>query len=417
MVTRRDFLKGGVATFTLGFVAPSLLTEMAEAAAPADKNLVVIYLGGGNDGLSTLIPYNDPFYYSRRPTISLVKDTVLQLGTDSGGAAIGLHPRLTGIHNVYKAGNAALFQRVGYPGSSRSHFTGTDIWSTAEMSGNAPFGWLGKYLETLPTPQDPLFAWNTSGATPRLLVSPTQQVPAIPTIGGYGYAGTSEAEGRIERQFQQAISSHVPVNRPHVAFVNDVTKSALQSVDRVQSVSTYAPSVAYPNTGFGSALRMVAGAITKQVGTKIFYVVTGGYDTHAAENPRNGAYFNLMATLNDGIDAFYKDMVNQGKINDVLIAQFSEFGRRIDENSSGGTDHGAGSVMMILGGSVKGGLYGTAPDLKPDPANPTLESNGGDVRYGVDFRGVYARIADDWLKTDSVQLLGGNFRDDRMAFL
>jgi uncharacterized protein (DUF1501 family) len=165
--------------------------------------------------------------------------------------------------------------------------------------------------------------------------------------------------------------------------------------------------VTYPANGFGQALRAVAGALATQIGTRIFWVQMGGYDTHAAQS---GSYGTLMTTLNDGLFAFYQDMSNQGLLNDTLVLQFSEFGRRIVENGSGGTDHGAASVMMAIGGQVRGGIYGTAPSLSPDPANPTLENGGNDVRYETDFRSVYARVIDSWLGANSRAILGAEFR-------
>ena len=159
--------------------------------------------------------------------------------------------------------------------------------------------------------------------------------------------------------------------------------------------------------------------MVKGIGTKVFWVQTGGYDTHAGQNPNqaNGAYTTLMATLNDGLLAFYNDLLNQGLLGDTLVLQFSEFGRRITENGSKGTDHGAASVMMAMGGGVRGGIYGTAPNLRSAADNPTLENNGGDVRYETDFRSVYARVIDDWLGGDSPTILGGDFRSGAPAFL
>jgi uncharacterized protein (DUF1501 family) len=168
--------------------------------------------------------------------------------------------------------------------------------------------------------------------------------------------------------------------------------------------------VLYPNNGFGQALRSVAGAIVRGIGTKVFWVTTGGYDTHATQNTTNGAYANLMTTLDGGLAAFYADLRNQGLLGETLILQFSEFGRRISENGSQGTDHGAGGLMMAIGGGVRGGLYGTAADLAPGAGNPTLENNSGDVRFETDFRSVYARVLDTWLGADSVPILGGDFR-------
>ena len=184
----------------------------------------------------------------------------------------------------------------------------------------------------------------------------------------------------------------MPVNRPHLAFVNSTAQAAFATLDRVASVANYAPSVAYPNNGFGQALRAVAGVLSNGIGTRVFWVQTGGYDTHAAQNTLNGTYATLMSTLNDGLLAFHNDLTNQGLLSQTLVLQFSEFGRRIQENGSQGTDHGAASVMMAMGGQVRGGIYGTAANLDPsDAANLTLENGGNDIRYETDFRAVLTR--------------------------
>jgi uncharacterized protein (DUF1501 family) len=169
--------------------------------------------------------------------------------------------------------------------------------------------------------------------------------------------------------------------------------------------------VAYPNNGFAVALRTVAGSIVRGTGTRVYWVQTGGYDTHASQGIQGGgAYAALMGTFSDGLAAFYNDLQNQGLLSDTLVLQFSEFGRRISENGSAGTDHGAAAIMMAMGGAVRGGIYGTAPSLDPDFSNPTLENGGGDVRYETDFRAVYARVLDNWLGASSPAILGGDFR-------
>src|SRR5437773_2360122 len=170
-VTRREFIRGGVAAFTVSFAAPAFLVDIARAQGAVSRNLVVIYLAGGNDGLSTLVPYTDPFYYSRRPTLGIPAGQVLQIGSDAAGNALGLHPRLSGLREIFNQGRLALIQRAGYESSSRSHFTGTDIWEAASPSNPQGPGWLGRYLATLPGPLDPLTAWNTTGDTPLALQS------------------------------------------------------------------------------------------------------------------------------------------------------------------------------------------------------------------------------------------------------
>jgi uncharacterized protein (DUF1501 family) len=202
----------------------------------------------------------------------------------------------------------------------------------------------------------------------------------------------------------------VPVDRPHLAFVNSTTQAALGTLDRVASVATYRPAVTYANNGFSQALQAVAGAMNKQIGTKVFWVQTGGFDTHASQSTNTGAYVNLMATLGDGLKAFYDDLSAQGLLNNTTILVYSEFGRRISENGSAGTDHGAGANMMLFGGLVRGGIYGSAPNLNMDPANPTLENSNADVKWETDFRSVYAKVLDGWLGVNSVNILGADYR-------
>ena len=410
--SRRQFVKGGVTAFTFGFAAPQWLCDIAFAQGVPSRNLVVVYLSGGNDSLSTVVPYRDPSYTSRRPTLAVPAGNVLQIGSDSSRVELGLHPRLTGLKSIFDAGRLAIVQRTGYANQSRSHFTGYDIWGTASQQNTSGTGWLGRYLDTIANP-DPLVAWNTQRETPRPLMANTVGVPAITSPATYAFSSpNSGAEAGYERTAQTQISSHIPVDQPHLAFVNSTTQAALGTLDRVATVATYQPAVTYPNNGFAQALRAVAGAMNKQIGTKVFWVQTGGYDTHASQgvNQTNGAYGNLMGTLDAGLKAFHDDLSGQGVLNNTLILVYSEFGRRISENGSAGTDHGSGGNMMVLGGLVRGGLYGTAPSLSQDPANPTLENNAADVKYETDFRAVYAKILDSWLGSNSVAILGADYR-------
>jgi len=419
MISRRRFVKNGVAAFTISCAAPAFLSDLAKAQGAASRNLVVLDLAGGNDGLSTLIPYTDPFYYSRRPTLAIPAGTVLQIGSDSSGKALGLHPRLTGLRSVFNSGRLAVIQRVGYQNSSRSHFSGTDIWSTANPANTQGSGWVGRYLSTL-GPLDPLAAWTTTGDTPQALQASGVSVAAISNINSYAFSSPNTgAEAALERVTAATIASHVPVNQTQLAFVASTVQGAMATLDRVATVGTYKPSVVYPNNGLGQALQMVAGSMSKGIGTRVFFVQTGGFDTHASQdtNTANGTYYKNMATLDDGLSAFYNDLKNSGLINDTLMLSFSEFGRRITENGSKGTDHGAASVMFAMGGLVKGGLYGTAASLNPDPANPTLENSGGDVTFENDFRSAYAQVIDNWLGGNSAGVLGGSFKTASLGFV
>jgi uncharacterized protein (DUF1501 family) len=419
VITRRDFIRDGVAAFTVSFAAPAFLSDLALAQGVRSRNLVVVYLNGGNDALSTVVPYQDPFYYSRRPAIAIPAGEVLQIGSDRTGKTLGFHPRMTGLRDIFNEGRLAVVQRTGYSNSSRSHFQGLDIWGTADPNAPAGVGWLGRYLDTLPAPVDTLAGWSATRETPRALSSRLVAVPAIPDARIYSLSSPNTgAEALNERTAATSIASHVAVDRPQLSFVNGSIRGALDTLDRVAAVNTYAPSVTYPGNGFAQALRTVAGSMVTGIGTKVYWVQTGGFDTHAGQGAAGGgAYANLMATFSDGLFAFYTDLRNQGLLNDTLVLQFSEFGRRISENGSGGTDHGAAGVMMAMGGAVRGGIYGTAASLDPDPANPSLENTGRDVRYETDFRSVYARILDGWLGSNSVALLGGDFRQGAPAII
>jgi len=419
-ISRREFVRGGVAAFTVGFAAPAFLAEIAQAQGRSRRNLVVLYLSGGNDSLSTVIPYTDSNYYARRPTIAIPAANVLQIGSDRGGTPLGLNPRLQGLRSIFNSGRLAIIQRTGYANSSRSHFQGTDIWSSGDPSSPQGTGWLGRYLDLLPAPVDPLTAWSTVRETPRTLLSRTVGVPSIPSVPAYAFASPNGgSDAGVAKASATRIASHLPVDVPHLAFVNSTAQAAFATLDRVAQVNTYVPTVVYPNNGLAQALRAVAGAMNKGVGTRVFWVQTGGYDTHAGQAPNqaNGTYSTLMSTLNDSLFAFYTDLQNQGLLSDTLLLQFSEFGRRITENASGGTDHGAASAMLVMGGSVRGGIYGTAPNLRATGDNPTLENNGGDVRYETDFRSVYARVVEDWLGASSTTVLGGDFRAGAPDFL
>ena len=418
-VTRREFIRDGVAAFTLSFAAPAFLVDIARAQGAVSRNLVVIYLAGGNDALSTIVPYNDPFYYSRRPAIAVPAAQVLQIGTDGSGKALGLHPRLTGLQTIFNQGKLAIIQRAGYQNSSRSHFQGTDIWGTADPANSAGTGWLGRYLDSLPSPIDPLAAWNTSGATYRALTGNSISVPSITDPRNYSFASpNSGAEAINERNAAIRLASLAGPERPNLAFVNTSAMEAFATLDRVGSVVSYQSTVTYPNNGFAQALRTVAGSISKGIGTRVYWVQTGGFDTHSGQgNAGGGGYANLMSTVGDGLLAFYNDLQNQGLLNSTMMIQFSEFGRRISENGSQGTDHGAGGLMMVIGGGVRGGIYGSAADLNPRPDNPTLENAGGDVTYETDFRSVYAKVLDGWLGTNSAAILGGDFRANGPAFI
>ncbi len=282
-ISRRLFIRDGVTTVALGLTAPAFLSAIAQAQGLSSRRLVVVYLGGGNDALNTLVPYQDQQYYSRRPTIAIPAGQVLQVGTDAAGRALGLHPRLGGLSNIFNEGRLAIVQRTGYQNSSRSHFEATDIFGTANPQSSTGSGWLGRYLDTLPRPIDSLAAWNTTSDTPRSLVSGMTGVPAISNASTYTFASPNRGSAAAqERAAAEAMANNAAPGRPHLAFVNSTSRSAIETIDRAAKALSYQPSVTYPNNGFALALRTVAGAIFNGIGSRVYYVQTGGYDTHAA---------------------------------------------------------------------------------------------------------------------------------------
>jgi uncharacterized protein (DUF1501 family) len=231
-VTRRDFIRGGVSAFTISFAAPAFLNDIARAQGARARNLVVVYLNGGNDALSTVVSYQDPFYYSRRPTIGIQPGQVLQIGTDSSGRGLGLHPRLAGLRGIFDAGRLAVIQRTGYPNSSRSHFQGLDIWGTASPDLSTAEGWLGRYLETVPL--DALSGWSATQELPRAMMSRDVSVPAIPSAATYAFnSPNAGVEALNERNAATRIASHLSDERPHLAFVNNSAQGAFATLDRV----------------------------------------------------------------------------------------------------------------------------------------------------------------------------------------
>ena len=411
-ITRRDFAKSTVAMLPLGFTACGTQSNSVQDKNNAqDKNLVVFYLAGGNDALSFLVPHADPEYYKRRPSQALASDQVHKLGKDNSGAQLGLHPSLAGLKKIYDDGNASIIQRVGYKNASRSHFLGADITATADEVNHKGNGWLGRFMDTLPGPVDPLFAWNTQFQLPRAFFSDSVQVSSISDPNAFVYYNHWNEMGFAQ---QLAALKQTSSNTQHLS---STALNALSSLDRVRAVLPYEPAVKYPNSKLGDSLKLVASAIANNVGTKIFWVQMSGFDTHSRQGTKNGRYNKLMLELDHALLAFYDDLKTQDALNKTLVMQYSEFGRRIDENGSAGTDHGAAGLMTLIGGEVNGGLYGAAASLKKDLGNPDLENNAFDVRPNIDFRAVYTEVLENWLGADAQSILGAQYKSQYLNSL
>jgi uncharacterized protein (DUF1501 family) len=397
---RRDFVRGGVAVFSLGFMGSDLMMRMAAAQGTANPSrdrdiLVMIEMNGGNDGLNTVIPFTDPAYYSNRPTLGIPKNSVLDIG------GVGLHPSMKQLKGLFDAGEVAVVQGVGYPNANQSHFRSMDIWQTAVPEQEVSLGWLGRYLDQLSdVEKTALYGIAFETDLPRELRGEHSQVPAIPDFASYRYQTdpNNPQDGATQINAFTQISSHVPVDLPYVGLVQSNIKDAYTTADRIQAAGAYKPTTTYPNSGLSNALKLVAESITKQFGTHLFHVVIGGFDTHANQAPQQG---KILGDLSNALAAFFTDLKNHGLADNVLAVTFSEFGRRVHENGSAGTDHGAASVLFAVGGKVKGGLYGTYPSL--------TALNDGNLKYNVDFRRVYAAVLENWLAADPAAVLNGTF--------
>lgn len=398
---RRDFMRGGVAVFSLGFAGSDLFTRMAAAQGtvnPArDRDiLVMIEMNGGNDGVNTLIPFTDPAYVANRPTLAIARDKVLEIGN-----SLALHPNMGAMKSLYEAGQVAIIQGAGYPHANQSHFRSMDIWQTAEPEKTISLGWLGRYLDQITEDDNnALYGVAFQGEMPRAYRGEHSQVPAVPNLQAYRFQTDPNFPQDRTRQIQAftRISSHVPIDRPYVGLVQRNIVDAYTTAERLQTAGTYKPTVSYPKTGLGNGLQLVAEVIVKRFGTHLFHVTIGGFDTHANQAAQHA---KILGDLSSSLGAFFKDLQNQSLADNVLALTFSEFGRRFKENGSNGTDHGEASVMFAVGGKVRGGLYGAYPSL--------TGLNDGNLRYNTDFRTVYSTILEKWLGANSAAVLNGTF--------
>lgn len=393
--SRRQFLREGLSGVTLlasGLSLPGFLSKTAGAAtlAPGDERiLVVVQLTGGNDGLNTVIPYADDLYHKSRPTLGIAADRVLKLDD-----AMGLHPDMTGLKKLFDKGLLNVIGGVGYPNPDRSHFRSMDIWHTACLNPEqCRNGWLGRASAGLNSGQHLPAALNLDDAPlPLALIAEGQAVPSIRGIDAFSLAQGAE-------EIEHAVAGTRPGASEDLLYVQRTAISACASARRLERVAhDGGPAPAYPSYGLADRLRQMARLIGAEFGARIYYTSLGGFDTHAKQALAHGP---LLRELADSVAAFYDDLEHRGLADRVLLMTFSEFGRRVKENGSQGTDHGSGAPMFVAGPGCRPGIAGTRPDL----AN--LED--GDVRYGLDFRQVYASVLDDWLGVDSRAVLGDRF--------
>lgn len=402
--TRRDFLKYGALFVSVGVTAPAFITRTAEVAAESTtkspRTLVVVQLSGGNDGLNTVIPYSDPLYASLRPKIGLPKEDVLPL-TDS----LAFHGEMTALKDRYDAGQVAVIEGVGYPNPNRSHFRSMEIWQSAVPERFEPTGWLGRYLDANCCGTDSSHistdAINLGNSLPLAFWTSHVLVPTIGSINTFQFQTDGEYPDDRQNQLAsiQQIMAASSTPREYDEFVRNVGAAALETSERIQAVArTYTPSAEYGNDPFSQQMKSIAQLMQADLGTRIYYVALGGFDTHSRQARTQAT---LLKYYSAGINSFLSDLEAQGKADDVLLLSFSEFGRRAGENGSEGTDHGTAAPLLAIGSKVKGGIHGNPPDL----ANLV----DGDLKFEIDFRSVYSTVLENWLGAKSADVLGGTF--------
>jgi uncharacterized protein (DUF1501 family) len=403
--TRREFLTTtgrGIGLLAFSRFAPSFLVQSTLAAAPAPEKdrsiLVLVQLAGGNDGLNTLIPFEDADYYRLRPTLGIAKDKVLRASD-----TLGLHPACAAMHGLLNEGKLAVVQNVGYPNPNRSHFRSTEIWETASRADEfADTGWIGRYLDNacagLPADSHDPVAVHITNGVPQSFLSAHDHSTFGLLPGGGNRRDNEETRKLLETMVAQPGEGGESDN---ATFLKHTLMDALVTEKKVQRVlGDYRPGtgVNYPGNPFAASLRNVAALIAAGLPTRVYFVSLSGFDTHSNQI---GQQANLLTQLSDGLAAFQKDLEAHQLDGQVLTMTFSEFGRRPSENQSRGTDHGTAAPLFVMGSRVKGGLHGTAPSLK-------LERNQ-DLMFSTDFRQVYATALDAWLDCPSESVLGGKF--------
>ena len=397
--TRRRFLTASAtasSVLTFGGTAPAVFRDAATASKNDGRILVVVEMAGGNDGLNSVVPHSDDQYYEARPKLGIPKSQVLKIDQQ-----LGFHPSLSGFADLLEAGHLAVVQGVGYSNPNRSHFESMDIWHSCQRKDqNRTDGWLGRYLQQAGAAElrDPAGLHLGDDKQPFALMSRAVRVPSIRSLDEFRLAGNDSA------QFRQAVKELADAGRGDsndlLTFVQTSTSSAITASERIEAAGMkYKSSQEYPQNALAQKLQTVAKLISSGLETSVYYVQIGGFDTHAQQP---NAHSVLLRHVGDSVNTFVNDLRAHGHGDRVLCMCFSEFGRRVKENASAGTDHGTAGPVFLAGSSVKPGLIGNHPSLS--------DLKDGDLQYHTDFRQVYATVLEQWLQADSERVLKGRFQ-------
>jgi uncharacterized protein (DUF1501 family) len=422
--TRREFLRTGLLGGSLSWTLPAFLSRtmqtlhaqadgaLIQGVTGRDGNiLVVLQLAGGNDGLNTVIPMGNDEYRKARPTLGLTDSSLLQIDP-----ATGLHPSLSGLASAYKDGHLAIVQGVGYPNPNRSHFRSTEIWATAvDSDKSSTTGWIGRYFDNACSGCDASVGIATASQLPQSFASTTPKGVLYQGGGGVKKKSSKKKGSNVSASDSSMISmedddageaggSIGMLNGPGnlgkmsaLDFLERTEMDAKVSQQEIANASAKAKnSVPFPSSRLGQNFAMISRLIAGGMPTRIYYLSLGGFDTHTQQTD---AHARLLKEMGDAVSAFLADLKAQGNLGRVSLMTFSEFGRRVKENASGGTDHGAAAPLFLAGGGIKAGLLGQMPSLSPN------DLFDGDVKYNTDFRSVYATVLEKHLGVKSEPIL------------
>ena len=414
IATRRDFLNRGLGIVGIGAALPNFMlnSSLAATAASDDRIVVSLLLTGGPDGLSVVPPFTNDDYYKNRKVLAVQPKDVLKLNDQ-----FGLHPALAGCKSLYDQGQMAVVLGTGYPNFNLSHFSGRNIWEAGndgvgDIPKSSATGWLGRYVDHAckGNPDPTLNVAVGAGNLPLIIKGRDHLGIGFTSPDSFKFLGDKTEKGRsvygklnqLSGEMKEMKEAQAPLTADDLQFITRTAVNANDASAKLGDLAgKYQTPVAYPDTDFGVSVKAIAGFINGGLPTRAYYAaqgiaVFGGYDTHA-DQPRRLA--QLLEELNQTMTAFYKDLARCGNAKRVLTFTYSEFGRRVKENQSGGTDHGLAQPMFLFGPGVKPGIHGTQPSL-------TDLDERGNLKMTTDFRGVYAAILEKWLRVPSESVLG-----------
>jgi len=407
-INRRTFTSAsfqGAAALAIGAAAPqgwlqSLAANLHAQPNSRERVLVVIQLSGGNDGLNTVIPYSNELYYKSRPKLAIPKDEVIKFN-----AELGMHPSLRGVADLIESKQFCVLQGVGYPNPNRSHFESMDIWHSCQRKdARGTEGWLGRYfslssqLANADT-TDSLGLHLGSEQLPLALVARGVQTPSLSSIDQLRWKGKPEENMAGKEEMELEKKSAATTENSLLDFVSASTSAAIQASERLEKALASPDSAGdFPNSQLGEKLKLVSRLLLADLNTKVYYVTLDGFDTHANQLL---AHAGLMRQWSEALSAFHKRLNSAGLQDRVLVLTFSEFGRRVAENASQGTDHGAAAPAFLSGPKLENSVIGTQPSLS--------DLDDGDLKYHTDFRRLYATLIEDWLGASSKQVLASEY--------